>query len=75
MTNKEWREKQKCRQELFDKMAGDLMVYEKAQYRKAFLDGTDEAWKRYKANIKRRLTKIYNETGFRIDYDRFMSMV
>ncbi len=35
--------------------------YEIEQYRKAFYDGTDEAWERYRANVKRMVAK-FNKT-------------
>ena len=73
MTNAEWREEVRRRNELYTKMTGDLVKYEAAQYRKAFLDGTDEAWKRYRANLKRKINAIKKETGFTISLDRLMN--
>ncbi len=60
--------------ERFLEMARDIKKYEEAQYIKAFMEGTDEAWKRYRTNLKRKINKIYKETGFRIDFDRLVSM-
>lgn len=54
-------------------MSEGIIEYAHDQYRKAFLEGTDEAWKRYRANLKRRINKIYKETGYRISLDRLMN--
>jgi len=43
--------------------------YEVDQFRKAFSDGTDEAWKKYRANVKRAVNR-YNQTHLsKIDFD------
>lgn len=65
-----WHEEQKIKDQKFKEMAQDFRTYEKKQWTKAFMDGTDEAWKRYRANMKRRINKIYKETGYRISLDR-----
>ena len=54
-------------------MSEGIIEYERAQYRKAFLEGTDEAWKKYRANLKRKINKIYKETGYMISLDRLMN--
>lgn len=51
----------------------DLKQYEIKEYRKAFLNGTDRAWKQYRANVKRMVTRFENETGEKINIDALMS--
>ena len=47
--------------------------YEVEQYRTAFYDGTDEAWKKYRANVKRMVNK-FNKTHFeQIDINLLMA--
>ncbi|MBQ6679519.1 MAG: hypothetical protein IJM76_05795 [Lachnospiraceae bacterium] len=47
----------------------DVKEYEIAEYKKAFSVGTDAAWKKYWANVKRAVSK-YNKThAEKIDID------
>ena len=45
------------------KTAREVKEYEVKEYRKAFLNGTNEAWKRYRANVKRAVNKYNKEYG------------
>lgn len=51
----------------------DIVNYEKDQFRRAFAEGTDEAWKQYERNVKRVVTR-YNKThDEQIDVDALMT--
>ena len=51
----------------------ELKQYEIKEYRKAFMNGTDKAWKQYKTNVKRMVTKFEQATGEKINIDALMS--
>lgn len=51
----------------------ELKGYEVNQYRKAFADGTDKAWKQYRINVKKMVKKFEKETGYEVDIDALMA--
>ena len=53
--------------------AKELKLYEVKEYKKAFMAGTDKAWKQYRANVKRMITKFENNTGIKVNADALMS--
>lgn len=53
--------------------AQELKQYEVKEYRKAFMNGTDKAWKQYRANVKRMVRKFEEITGEQINIDALMS--
>ena len=51
----------------------ELKQYEVKEYRKAFMAGTDKAWKQYRANVKRMITKFESNTGIKVNANALMS--
>ena len=51
----------------------ELKEYEVKQYNKAFMDGTDKAWKQYRTNVKRAVKKFEKENGVEIDIDALIA--
>ena len=51
----------------------DVKRYEINEYRKAFMEGTDKAWKRYRANVKREVTKYNKAHAEQIDINALMA--
>ena len=51
----------------------ELKGYEISQYKKAFADGTDKAWKQYRTNVKKMAKKFEKETGYKVDLDALMA--
>ena len=50
-----------------------LKRYEVEQYKRAFTEGTDAAWKRYKTNVKRAVNRFNREHAEQIDIDALMA--
>ena len=53
--------------------AADVKRYEISEYRKAVMDGTSKAWKRYRANVKREVTKYNNTHDEQININALMA--
>ena len=51
----------------------EVKNYEVEQYRKAFEDGSMEAWKKYRANVKRMVNKFNKEHEEQIDIELLMA--
>ena len=53
-----------------------LTQYETKEFQKAFLKGTDSAWRTYRRNVKKAVENYNKENGKEngyIDIDKFMS--
>lgn len=55
-----------------DKMVSEAHEYEAEQFKKAFMDGRDSAWKRYRANVRRRVNEVNKITGIGLNADLMM---
>lgn len=51
----------------------EIKNYEVEQYKKAFYEGTDKAWKQYRANVKKMVNKYNKAHKEQIDIDAIMS--
>ena len=51
----------------------ELKAYEEAQYKKAFMDGTDKAWKQYQNSIKKAVNKFNKEHKEQVDIEALMA--
>ena len=74
MSMKQFKElKEKNRE--FEEGLGEIVKYENVQWKKAFLEGTDEAWTKYRRNVNRKITaleKAYKNYGFTVCRERIM---
>lgn len=51
----------------------ELKAYEVAEYKKAFENGTNKAWDRYRKNIQKKVAEFNKRTGLEVDVDMLMS--
>lgn len=51
----------------------ELKAYEVTQYKKAFMDGTDKAWKQYRTNVKKAVNKFNKTHEEKADIDALMA--
>lgn len=55
------------------KTIAEVKNYEVDQYIKAFGEGTAEAWKKYRTNVKRAVNKFNKEHEEQIDIEELMA--
>ena len=51
----------------------DVKRYEVEQFERAFNDGTQEAWKKYRTNVTRMVNRYNKEHAEKIDIEMLMS--
>ena len=55
-----------------DKMVAEAHEYEAEQFKKAFMNGSEVAWKKYRVNVRRRVNEVNKITGIGLDADLMM---
>lgn len=55
-----------------DKMVAEAHEYEAEQFNKAFMDGRESAWKKYRASVRRKVNEINKITGIGLIADQMM---
>ncbi len=51
----------------------ELKKYEENQFVKAIFDGTEKAWRNYRANVKKAVRKFNREHEEQVDIDALMA--
>ena len=54
------------------RLVAEAHAYEEEQWRKAFIDGSQTAWRQYRANVRRKVARVNKITGVGLDADRMM---
>jgi len=55
-----------------ERMAAEVKEYEIAEYKKAFMKGTEAGWRTYRRNVTRKVNEVNKVTGIGLDADMLM---
>ncbi len=55
-----------------ERMAAEVKEYEIAEYKKAFMKGTEAGWRTYRRNVTQKVNEVNKVTGIGLDADMLM---
>lgn len=55
-----------------EKMVAEAKAYEREEFKKAFSEGTENAWNTYRRNVNRRVNEVNRITGIGLDAGALM---